>query len=110
MELSGTITEVFEQQDISDKFSKREIVVETGDQYPNPLIVEFANDKMGLIGGAQIGDHVTVSAHVNGRKWEGPKGVRYFLSLRGYKIDNPDERERFEAPAFEPEATDDVPF
>ncbi len=110
MELTGKIISVGDEQQISDRFSKREIVVETGDQYPNPLPVEFANDKMLLVAGAEVGDQVTVSAHVNGRKWESPKGDRYFISLRGYKIDNPAERGRFEAPDFKPESDDGIPF
>lgn len=111
VDITGAITHIGDEQQISDKFSKRDIVIETGDKYPNPLLVEFANGQMRLISGVQVGDQVTVTADIRGRRWEKPGGgEKYFVSLRGFKIDNPDERARFKAPTFEPDKKDDIPF
>ena len=86
MEITGKVIEIFDVQEISQKFSKRSIVIETDDQYPQVVEVQFSNDRMKLVDKLSIGQNVEVSINIRGRKWDGPKGVRYFVSIDGWRI------------------------
>jgi hypothetical protein len=87
--ISGTIKVLGKTQQISDKFSKREVVItEAGGQYPQHIPVEFTQDGCGLLDGYKPGEEVTVSCFVNGREWTGKDGVtKHFLSLKGNRIE-----------------------
>lgn len=87
--ISGTIKVVGNTQKVSEKFSKRELVVtESGGQYPQLIPIEFKQDKTSLLEGYSPGDEVTVTCYVNGREWTGKDGVtKYFLSLAGNRIE-----------------------
>ncbi len=87
--ITGSIKVVGKTQQVSEKFSKRELVVtEQGGQYPQLIPVEFKQDKTGLLDGFKPGDEVTVTCFVNGREWTGKDGVtKYFLSLAGNRIE-----------------------
>lgn len=87
--ISGTVKVVGELQQISEKFSKRELVItETAGQYPQHIPVEFLQDKTSLLDPFAAGDEVTVTCYVNGREWTGRDGVtKHFLSLKGDRIE-----------------------
>ncbi|MBZ0207312.1 MAG: DUF3127 domain-containing protein [Flavobacteriales bacterium] len=87
--ISGTVKVVGETQQISEKFSKRELVVtESGGQYPQHIPVEFTQDKTQLLNDFGPGDEVSVTCYVNGREWTGRDGVtKHFLSLKGDRIE-----------------------
>ncbi len=87
--ISGTIKAVGKTQQISDKFTKRELVItEPSGQRPQHIPVEFTQDRTGLLDGYKPGDEVSVSCYVNGREWTGKDGVtKYFLSLSGNRIE-----------------------
>jgi hypothetical protein len=87
--LSGTVKVVGKTQQISEKFSKRELVVtEAGGQYPQHIPVEFTQDKTGLLDNYAPGDEVMVTCFINGREWTGKDGVtKHFLSLKGDRIE-----------------------
>ncbi len=87
--INGTVKVVGTTQQISDKFSKRELVVtESGGQYPQLIPVEFTQDKTSLLDPIAPGDEVSVTCYVNGREWTGRDGVtKYFLSLKGDRIE-----------------------
>lgn len=88
--INGTVKHVGQTQQISERFSKREVVItETVGQYPQHIPVEFANDKTSLLDDLGPGDQVTVSCYVNGREYtdRNTGQPRYFLSLRGDRIE-----------------------
>lgn len=87
--ITGTIKVVGKTQQVSDKFSKRELVVtEPSGQRPQHIPVEFTQDRTNLLDGFNPGDEVTVICYVNGREWTGRDGVtKYFLSLSGNRIE-----------------------
>ncbi|MCK5089397.1 MAG: DUF3127 domain-containing protein, partial [Hyphomicrobiaceae bacterium] len=64
--VSGTIRIVKDENRISQKFSKREIVIDTGGDYPQLLAVEFVNDKIDLIAACKPGDSVQVEVNIRG--------------------------------------------
>ena len=83
--ISGSIKVVGKTQQVSDKFSKRELVItEPSGQRPQHIPVEFTQDRTSLLDSFKPGDEVTVTCYVNGREWTGKDGVtKYFLSLSG---------------------------
>ena len=87
--ISGTVKVVGKTQQISDKFSKRELVItESGGQYPQHIPVEFTQEKTEMLDPFAPGDEVTVTCYVNGREWTGKDGVlKHFLSLKGDRIE-----------------------
>lgn len=114
--LSGTVKVVGQTQQISEKFSKRELVItESGGQYPQMIPVEFVQDKTNMLDGYAPGDEVTVTCYVNGREWTGRDGVtKYFLSLKGDRIEKlggaaPQARPATSATAPPPPTTADMP-
>lgn len=68
-------------------FRKREVVLETEDQYPQFIPIEFTQEKCELLDGFQDGDVVDVDINLRGREWTSPEGqLRYFSSLQGWRI------------------------
>lgn len=89
MNVTGTITKIKETQTFgASGFRKRELILTTADQYPQPLLIEFVQDKTELLDKFKIGDSVDVSINLRGREWIDPKGEAvYFNSIQGWKID-----------------------
>jgi len=90
---TGTVKKVGETQRISDRFSKREVVVTSEEErYPQNVAFEFTNDRADLLDGVRESDRVTVHFDISSREWAAPDGsVKYFTSLRAWKLDKPDE-------------------
>ncbi len=90
MNVTGKILEIFETQNISNTFKKREFVLEYAEnpQYPEYLKFEMIQDKCALLDGLNVGDTVNVFFNLKGRKWTDPKGeVKYFNSLQAWKFE-----------------------
>ena len=72
-------------------FTKRELVVgndvDSQNKYPNPVLFTFKKDRCSLVDAVKKGDRVKVQFTIDGRRWDGPNGTRYFTDLTGWKID-----------------------
>lgn len=72
-------------------FTKRELVVgndvDSPNKYPNPVLFTFKKERCSLIDAVKQGDRVKVQFTIDGRRWDGPNGTRYFTDLTGWKID-----------------------
>ena len=72
-------------------FTKRELVVgndvESPNKYPNPVLFTFKKERCSLVDAVKQGDRVKVQFTIDGRRWDGPNGTRYFTDLTGWKID-----------------------
>ena len=87
LKISGTISVIKETQVITDKFSKREFVVETDEAYPQEVQLELHKDQCSMIDGYSVGDSITASFNVKGRKWTSPQGEdKYFITLQVWSI------------------------
>jgi hypothetical protein len=88
MEVVGKIKVLGNTIQVSEKFSKRELVVTTDEQYPQHILVEFAQDKCDLLNGYSVGQAVKVSINLRGREWVNPQGEsKWFNSIQGWRID-----------------------
>lgn len=88
MEIEGKITKIFEPQTFSSGFRKREVIVTTQEQYPQPLSIEFLQERVNLVDGLTVGEDVKVSINLRGREWTSPEGVtKYFNSIVGWRVE-----------------------
>ena len=87
--LEGTIKKIWEEQQISEKFKKREFVLLTDEQYPQEVKFELVQDKCELIQGYELGANIKVHFNVSGRSWQPKDGgeERYFVSLKPWRIE-----------------------
>lgn len=87
MEVKGKIKFIGSTQQVSEKFSKREIVVTTDEQFPQHISIEFNQDKCAILDKYSVGDDVEVGINLKGREWTNPQGeVKYFNSIQGWNI------------------------
>jgi len=79
-----------ETKQVSDRFSKREFVVEIPDgKYPQFVQFQLTGDRCGLLDDFKVGDQVRVTFNVRGREWKSPQGeVKYFNSLDVWKLES----------------------
>lgn len=93
MEVKGIVKLVNPEQQVSASFRKRELVVTTEEQYPQFILIEFAQDKCDLLNDLNVGDSVTVHINLRGREWINPEGeAKYFNQINGWKIEKNDGR------------------
>jgi hypothetical protein len=86
--LTGTVKVINPTQVISEKFSKREFVIETQDQYPQLVMFQATQDKCSLLDNVQLSSQVEVSFNLRGREWTSPAGeVKYFNTLEAWRIE-----------------------
>ena len=85
--VTGTVYSIGQTQQISDKFSKREIAITTKDQYPQTVLFQFSNDKCFLLDNIRLADNVTISYNLRGRVWRDKNGVeKIFNTIEGWNI------------------------
>jgi hypothetical protein len=90
IEIKGTIIKIGDVTKVSEKLSKREVIIETADnpKYPQSIPVELVNDRTSMADGLSVGDSVVAEVDVRGRAWAKPGGdTKYFLSLNVWKIE-----------------------
>lgn len=88
MKLEGKLKKVFETETVSDKFQKRDFVVTTQEQYPQDILVQLVQDKVGLLDAFKEGEVVSVSINLRGREWVNPEGqAKYFNTIQAWKIE-----------------------
>ncbi len=104
MNIQGKIVEVFDTTQVSEKFRKREFVVEFAEnpQYPEFVKFELVQDKCDLIDNFREGEEVDISFNIRGRAWTNQQGVKnYFNSLQAWRI-QPVGQAQASAPAAKP--------
>ena len=89
MEIKGTIKKISATVQISERFRKREFVVEYGSNpdYPQLIQFEMVQDRCELLDPFEVGQYVEVFFDLRGREWTNPQGeVKYFNSLQAWKL------------------------
>lgn len=81
LQLTGRVTLITDAEQVSDRFSKQQIVIETEGQYPQQVAFDVIN-KPELLNPFSTGDRVTVSFDVRGREYQG----KYYTSLNAWKV------------------------
>ena len=87
-EITGKLKVKNNTQVVSDRFSKRELVIATEEQYPQFISLQLTQDKCALLDAYQLGDDLKVSFNLRGREWTAADGtVKYFNSLEAWRIE-----------------------
>ena len=119
MEAKGKIHALFDTQQVTERFRKREFVVELAEnpRYPQFVMFQLTGDRCENLDGFEVGNEVRVEFSLRGREWQSPQGdVRYFNSLDVWELQrigggaqppHDDIPPPDEAP---PPADDDIPF
>lgn len=88
LKLTGAIIAIMDKQQVTDSFTKREFVIETEGEYPQPVKFELTQAKCDDIDSYKVGDEVTVHFNCRGRKWTNKQGETvYFVSLNAWRLE-----------------------
>lgn len=84
MKITGLVHKIGETEEIGNNgFTKRQLVVETQEQYKQTVPIDFVKDKTSLLDGLVVGQSVEVSINVRGNEYNG----KYYVNLQGWKIE-----------------------
>lgn len=88
-EATGRLHEIFDEQQVSEKFRKREFVLEVVDgQYPEHIKFQLVQDKTALIDSYKVGDEVKISFNLRGRGFNKNGQMLYFTNLEAWRIES----------------------
>lgn len=119
LSVEGKLKRIHDEQVISDRFKKREFIIETEEQYTQVLIFQLVQDKTNLIDQFSLGDKVEVFFNLRGREWQkDPTAeIRVFNTLDAWRIQKVeamqtvDNTDSTAAEAIAPASEeDDLPF
>jgi hypothetical protein len=84
LKYKGTIIYIGSTEVVSDKFSKRQIVLsDKTSQYPQEICFEVHKDKCTILDSYNVGDEVDAEFNLSGRLW---KDNKWFNTLVIWKI------------------------
>lgn len=113
IEITGKLHTICETKQVSERFTKREFVLETNDnpKYPQTVLFQISNDRVSQLDGLQVGDEVTVEFSLRGREWKNPSGeIKFFNTLDVWKL-SPVVKHTAAAPdSASDSGQDDIPF
>ena len=116
LSVEGKVKRIHDEQVISDRFKKREFVIETEEQYPQFLMFQLVQDKTNLIDQVKIGDKVEVFFNLRGREWQRDPSaeIKVFNTLDAWRIQKVEAMQATDMPSAAPvapaAAEDDLPF
>ena len=118
-EINGRLAEKYETQKVSDRFQKREFILEikstgtTGYEFVDFIKFQSTQDKCSLLDQFNIDDTVKVAFNLRGRKWEKDGQISYFTNLEAWrieKIQNETNEPAVETPDTDTISNQDAPF
>jgi hypothetical protein len=126
IEAIGKLHSIFDTKQVSERFSKREFVLEMTDnpKYPQTVLFQLTGDRCAQLDQFSVGDTVRIDFSLRGREWRSPQGeTKYFNSLDVWKVepargearrprreDAPMPRHDEPRPGDLGDAVDDIPF
>lgn len=89
IKVTGKVHNIGKVQIVSEKFKKREIVIQTKEgNYPEHRLIQFTNDRMGLLDNISQGMDVSININMKGRLWTGNDGIeKCFNTDEGFTIE-----------------------
>ncbi len=91
-EISGKVIDIMPVNQVSDKFKKREFVIEKKETGGAAVFIDYIKfqliqDKCDLINESFLNEEVKVSFNLKGNKWERDGRINYFTNLDAWKIE-----------------------
>jgi hypothetical protein len=90
IETTGKLHTIFETKQVSERFTKREFVIELADnpKYPQVVLFQLTGERCAQLDGLRVGDEVRIEFSLRGREWRSPSGeLKYFNSLDVWKVE-----------------------
>ncbi len=120
-EITGKLIEKYKTTQVTDRFRKREFVIEKREMASFGETVEtikfqLNQDKCEIIENLNIGEDVKINFSIRGRRWEKDGQVNYFNNLEAWKVEKIAMTQEAPPPPpptmddIPPEPTDDLPF
>lgn len=106
MVIEGKLHSKSDTVDVSEKFKKRDFVVEYVDNplYPQYVSFQVNQDRCSLMDNFVPGDKIEVTFNLRGREWISPQGEKkYFNTLEAWRI------QKVESAAANPAANTGAP-
>jgi len=93
LEVTGKLLVKYETQQVSEKFKKREFVLElaeeiNGNIYTNFAKMQLVQNKCDIIDRFKEGEQVKVSFNIKGNKWERDGKVNYITNLDAWRMES----------------------
>lgn len=120
LEIQGKLVDVFDTVQITDKFKKREFVIETEERtYLQYVKFQLNQDKCSIIDDFKLGDELKVAFNLSGKPYTRKTGEKdYITNIVAWKIDkvgsNTATITASDAPVFNMDSleasADDLPF
>lgn len=91
-EITGKVIDILPVNQVSDKFRKREFVIEKKESGGGAVFVDYIKfqliqDKCDLIDESFLNEEVKIWFNLKGNKWEREGRVNYFTNLDAWKIE-----------------------
>lgn len=91
-EVTGKIVDILPLNQVSDKFRKREFVIERKEAGGSAVFVDYikfqlVQDKCDLINESFLNEEVRLWFNLKGNKWERDGKINYFTNLDVWKIE-----------------------
>jgi hypothetical protein len=123
-EISGKLIEKYDTVVISDRFKKREFVIEKKDSTPNGfeyvenIKFQLTQDKCDSLDSFNVNDDITIQFNIRGKRWEKNGKVSYFNNLDAWRVEKqasvqtstPPPAAASDIPPAELDETEDLPF
>jgi hypothetical protein len=93
LEVTGKLLVKYDSQQVSDRFKKREFVLElaeeiNGNVYTNYAKMQLVQNKCDIIDRFNEGDMVKVSFNIKGNRWERDGKVNFITNLDAWRVES----------------------
>ena len=93
LEVTGKLLAKYDTQQVSEKFKKREFVLElaeeiNGNIYTNFAKMQLVQNKCDIIDRFKEGELVKVSFNIKGNRWERDGKVNYITNLDAWRVES----------------------
>jgi hypothetical protein len=91
-EITGKVIEIYPVIQVSDKFRKREFVIEKKESGGTAVFIDYlkfqlVQDKCDLINESFLQEEIKISFNLKGNKWERDGKINYFTNLDAWRIE-----------------------
>ena len=121
-EINGKLYEKNDTVSVSDKFRKREFVIQKTEatnagEFTELIKFQLTQDRCDQLDRYNINEEIKISFNIRGRKWEKDGKVSYFSNLEAWRIEKVENGNASSAPIpgvdfpdFETSSDSDLPF
>lgn len=92
LSVTGKLIVKYDTQQVSDKYRKREFVIETSEEvngqvYKNFAKFQLAQNRCDILDRFKIDDTLTIHFNLRGNKWEKDGKINYLTNLDAWKLE-----------------------